>query len=636
MKYLFYDTCSLLLKNNSLFEDQNEKPIISSITINELEGIKTSINKDETVRAQARAVLRQLNDNIDKYEIVLFNPHYLEFIDDSFDITNDLKILACANYYNLFVQPIDYFITNDLILKQLALMYFKTAQVKSIGEDEDDYTGFIELYLNDIEIANFYNNYESLPIQPLLNQYIILKNTNGEVFDYYKYTKNGLEKIAYPTFNSYQFGQIKPKDVYQLVAMDSMLQNKVTLIGGHAGTGKAQPNSTLIPTKNGKIKLGDIKPGDKILDRVGEETTVLAVYPQGLKDNYKITFSDGRISYCNNEHLWSCYTSKGNLKTLTVQEMLETGLQSKSGEWKYKIPTNNAVEFPEKKYSVDPYVVGAFIGDGCCAESALTFSSSDEEIVKEIATLIDAKEYYKSSEKNYNWNFYLKDEKQYTFKNNLGEFKVLRFLTKDLFKDIPELVGTTVKKRIPEKYKYGSINQRFSLLQGLMDTDGTIDNVEKGRTRFTSINLDLIKDVQEICWSLGFSASITEDNRSEKYKTGICYTLSISCPKHIKPLLFRLKRKKDIAIGYSQNNKKSIHAKGLTIKSIEKMSQQEEMTCLLVDNKEHLYLTEQYIVTHNTFLALSALFHLMDKNVIDRIVVFCNPVVARGAAKLGF
>lgn len=105
-----------------------------------------------------------------------------------------------------------------------------------------------------------------------------------------------------------------------------------------------------------------------------------------------------------------------------------------------------------------------------------------------------------------------------------------------------------------------------------MDTDGTIDNVEKGRTRFTSINLDLIKDVQEICWSLGFSASITEDNRSEKYKTGICYTLSISCPKHIKPLLFRLKRKKDIAIGYSQNNKKSIHAKGLTIKSIEKMS----------------------------------------------------------------
>ena len=238
MKYLFYDTCSLLLKNNSLFEDQNEKPIISSITINELEGIKTSINKDETVRAQARAVLRQLNDNIDKYEIVLFNPHYLEFIDNSFDITNDLKILACANYYNLFVQPIDYFITNDLILKQLALMYFKTAQVKSIGEDEDDYTGFIELYLNDIEIANFYNNYESLPIQPLLNQYIILKNTNGEVFDYYKYTKNGLERIACPTFNSYQFGQIKPKDVYQLVAMDSMLQNKVTLIGGHAGTGK--------------------------------------------------------------------------------------------------------------------------------------------------------------------------------------------------------------------------------------------------------------------------------------------------------------------------------------------------------------------------------------------------------------
>lgn len=88
------------------------------------------------------------------------------------------------------------------------------------------------------------------------------------------------------------------------------------------------------------------------------------------------------------------------------------------------------------------------------------------------------------------------------------------------------------------------------------------------------------------------SASISKDNRSEKYKTGICYTLTISCDKKFKPLLFRLKRKKDIAIAYANNNKKSIHSNKLTIKNIEKMPNQEEMTCILVDNKEHLYLTE--------------------------------------------
>ena len=238
MKYCFYDTCSLLLKGVSLFENSEEFLVFSSITINELENIKTSNNKDETVRAQARTVLRCLEENKGKYDIVLYHPDLLKPLEKhDFDITNDIKILACAIYYHDFEFPIT-FISNDLILKQIALSFFGKDRISSVGEDEDDYTGYIELVLNDDEIANFYNSNGDFPIDLLFNQYLLLKNTNGEIFDSYKRTEKGLEKIKYPTFDSYQFGPIKPKDSYQAIAMDSMLNNKVTLIGGLAGSGK--------------------------------------------------------------------------------------------------------------------------------------------------------------------------------------------------------------------------------------------------------------------------------------------------------------------------------------------------------------------------------------------------------------
>ena len=76
-----------------------------------------------------------------------------------------------------------------------------------------------------------------------------------------------------------------------------------TTIAGYAGTGKAQPYDTLIPTPNGTIMLCDIKVGDFIFDRHGNPTKVLGVYNQGKLDNYKVTFSDGRFTYCNDEHL---------------------------------------------------------------------------------------------------------------------------------------------------------------------------------------------------------------------------------------------------------------------------------------------------------------------------------------------
>lgn len=628
----FYDTCSLLLRASNLF-DEKENFAISSITLQELENIKTSANKDENVKFSARQLLHDLDQHYGEYLIINYTTIYGdEITKKNFELTNDAKILSCYLHCARMLYPEEevIFITNDLALKALARCY--TNNVQSLEENApDDYTGYKEITMSDDAMSDFYSNPYENPWNLNVGEYILVKNIYGEIVDRLCWNGEYYRHLDYKSFNSRWFGEIKPikGDVYQQLACDSLMNNKITMLKGPAGTGKAQPNSTLIPTKNGYVKLGDIKVNDKIFDRFGNETTVLAIYPQGLKENYKLTFSDGRIAYCNNEHLWSCYTSKGNLKNFTVQEMLNSGLQTKNGDWKYKIPINLPIEYNAKDFKIDPYVLGAFLGDGCCKETPLTFSSNDEEIVSEISKLIQAKSYAKSSSKNYSWIFYKNDK--------IGTKGIkTRFQTKEFFKDyLSELAVNAQEKSIPEEYKFGSIEQRYNLLQGLLDTDGCIDNSQKGRVRFTSTSLKLIQDIQEICWSLGMSATITEDCRAEKYHTGLCYILTISCDKKDKPKLFRLSRKKNIALEYANNKIKTIHSNKLTIKSIEKMPHLEEMTCLLVDNPEHLYLTEQYIVTHNTYLALGYLMNQLERGGIDKIIIFCNTVATKNSAKLG-
>ena len=552
-----------------------------------------------------------------------------------YELNNDIKILATAmDYYGIALardsEEIDFtFYTNDNCLYLLAKKYLP--KVERINDDKDKYNGIREVTLSNEEMSEYYSNLSSNVFNLYIGEYLIIKNEEGEIVDKACWTGEEMRPLRYDDFTSGTFGHLRPKknDPYQACMFDSLSHNQINLITGKAGSGKAQPNSTLIPTLNGYKKLGDIKVGDKILDRFGKETTVLGVFPQGNIEKYKITFSDQRVSYCNDEHIWSCYTSKGNLKNFTVKEMLKMGIKI-GNNYRFRIPISNPIEYSTKSFPIDPYVMGVFLGDGCCLETALTLSSEDIEIVEEVNKLINSVEYYSSTDKNYNYYFY----KTLNSKHLKGQR--CRILTKEFFKGFEnEVLQYSYNKKIPEIYKYGSINQRFALLQGLMDTDGSIDSPEKGRTSFCSTSLQLIKDVQEICWSLGFSATISTDSRKEKYTNNICYKLLIQCNKNIKPNLFRLPRKKDIAIKYSKRNLKFQHHKNkLSIVAIEKCEEKEEMTCLYVDNPEHLYLTEQFIVTHNTLISLGYLFSLLDRK-IDRIVIFCNPVAARNSAKLG-
>ena len=211
----------------------------------------------------------------------------------------------------------------------------------------------------------------------------------GVPVDRYKWQDGKHKNVYKKPVESQQMERVKPKNPEQAFALDMLMDESVTVkvITGSFGSGKAQPNSTIIPTPDGLKKLGDIRPGDYVFDLHGRPTRVLHVYPQGEMDCYEVHFSDKRVARCNDQHLWSVYTSKGHLKTVALREMIDGGLRDQSGGLKYTLPSCAPVEYSPRTYSVDPYVIGAFLGDGCCLEKTLTLSSATEDIVKEVASL---------------------------------------------------------------------------------------------------------------------------------------------------------------------------------------------------------------------------------------------------------
>lgn len=160
----------------------------------------------------------------------------------------------------------------------------------------------------------------------------------------------------------------------------------------------------MIPTPQGYKQLKELSVGDYVFDRLGKPTQILGIYPQGEKEVYRVTFKDSRTSECAPSHLWTYYSPSGVQKTITTEEMLKAGLKDASGNYKYKIPQNRAVQYSEYHYDIDPYMMGVFLGAGCYKEYYLTLSSEDEEIPNMIGKLIDATP-IKNPDKNYQWTF---------------------------------------------------------------------------------------------------------------------------------------------------------------------------------------------------------------------------------------
>ena len=256
----FYDTSSLLLKADTLFED-GEKFAISSITLEELEYIKTAANKDADVKYAARKLTHILDNHMGEYDVEIFAEGKEKPVAKAgIYINNDARILACAISYEKklgFGNHIN-FITNDICLKHLASLFFK--EVGSVNEDHDDYLGFKDIIMDEDEMTEFYSNPNENPYELLVNEYLIVRNADNEIVDRLCWTGEGYRHLDYATFTSHWFGEVKPMkgDVYQTFVADSLANNKITLIKGPAGSGKTYLSLAFLIHKLEKNKIDKI------------------------------------------------------------------------------------------------------------------------------------------------------------------------------------------------------------------------------------------------------------------------------------------------------------------------------------------------------------------------------------------
>lgn len=239
-----YDTSSLLIKADEIFEEE-DKIVITNISLKELENIKTSANKDSSIKYAARQLLHKLDENSDKYTCVIYKPAFENWLHSSdIEINNDGKILATAYYYLQEHQSEHcVFYTNDLALKKIAENFFGKDNVKS-EKITDNYVGYTDIYFNSEEMANFYSNKKEYgqKLKLEINQYLnIYKAETKKRVDTLCWTGEDFRPLKYKGFYSKQLGEIKPykSDIYQTMISDSLLNNQITMIKGPAGAGKS-------------------------------------------------------------------------------------------------------------------------------------------------------------------------------------------------------------------------------------------------------------------------------------------------------------------------------------------------------------------------------------------------------------
>ena len=374
---------------------------------------------------------------------------------------------------------------------------------------------------------------------------------------------------------------------------------KVYLRSADSGGGKAIPNDTLIPTPFGKRRVGDIKIGDYLFDRKGEPTKVIGVYPQPKKKKiFEVTFSDGRIARCCDEHLWSYYNrwDSHTLHTSSLREIINKGIK-RGKAYDFRVPVNEAVDYPEKQFSIPPYIMGLLLGDGSFrynkTNKALSYSSEDNYLPKKIGEIMNWK-VKKNPSNNYSYYFeYSLDEQIKQGHENVWVEEVL--------KDFSGLwQKKSHEKYIPDIYLVGSIEQRRELLCGLLDTDGNVEK-EKGRVTFSTTSPAMVEGFEELCHSLGIVVGIVKDKRT-KYTTDVAYKVTIQTDPENKLTLFKLPKHINKIKDYFEKTKgKAIHKnKFISIVDIRETDEYVDMTCFTVDNDEHLFLMNDFIVTHNT------------------------------------
>lgn len=343
--------------------------------------------------------------------------------------------------------------------------------------------------------------------------------------------------------------------------------------------GKAQPIDEPVATPTGWKPLGSIRVGDFVLGSDGQPTRVTGVFPQGIRPIVRVTCSDGSWTRCDEDHLWHVRPTKGGRSSAFVTTTAaDLALRVADGE-RWMLPERSELAFEgRRELPVDPYLVGILLGDGGLTTDRVLLSTKDPEMV----------EY--ASDQAKRWGCELRDLDGTTYHfattRKIGgrHHNALRAALIGL-----GMVGcSSHTKRVPAEYMTAGAADRLALLQGLMDTDGSVS--VNGARMFYSVNRALCEDVAALARSLGMNANVRHKKGRYKGEQHESWLTGIAVSHHS---IFRLPRK------LCNERYAAIKMRGIMIEAIEPDGEAPAV-CIEVEAADHLYVTRNCIVTHNT------------------------------------
>ncbi|MES1247361.1 MAG: PhoH family protein [Actinomycetota bacterium] len=362
--------------------------------------------------------------------------------------------------------------------------------------------------------------------------------------------------------------------------------------------GRAQPLSRMVLTPFGFQPIGSLRVGDLVTGSDGRPTPVLGVYPQGRKQVFRVRTQDGAETIACGEHLWHVYTASDRRRethgrVLETQEMI--GNLRQGHQHRYELPLlSEPAAFEPQDIPIDPYALGLLLGDGCLTTTTTpSFTTADPELAESLEAALDGIEVQR------------KGGYDYVLRNVHGSRGGV-ITTNPVTVALRELglAGTRSQdKFIPSAYLLNDVATRVSLLQGLLDSDGG-PVTQHGRTcriQYTTCSPDLRDDVIQLVRSLGgvaYSRRRQAEGRAPGFAQGRpiedrhdAFVLDVRLPSSIEPFRLRRKRERYEQTGGGRPMR--------FIDSIEPVGE-DETVCIQVAAADSLYVTDDFLVTHNT------------------------------------
>ena len=361
--------------------------------------------------------------------------------------------------------------------------------------------------------------------------------------------------------------------------------------------GRAQPLDAQVLTPTGFVEIGALRVGDFVIGSDGDPTPVIGVFPQGRKPVYRVVAQDGASTLCCGEHLWTVVTRddkrRGKSRVLQTSEMM--GRLRQNHFHRYELPIVRPVQMPERPVPLDPYALGLLLGDGSITcRTTPSFSTADSELVDRLQECLPDN------------TVAHKDRYDYVLQRTSGgrggviEANPVTKAIRELGLD-----GTTSEtKFIPPEYLVNSIQVRLAVLQGLLDTDGgpVVQRDRSCRVQYTTVSARLRDDMRQLVQSLGGVAYVRTRSAAgrtpgnargrEVHFRHDAFVLDIRLPGGIEP--FRLSRKRALYSSSTVQGRPQRYVHEIVPEG------EAETVCIQVAAEDSLYVTDDYLVTHNT------------------------------------